>query len=172
MDFPQSKTKSCQWSEPTWSYRPRLKAEFSRLLEPRMWRRVLVIVALLTIVLAWAIKRVIPDLEFNWFAALAKAAGILIFSLAAMFAVFWWLPPGIRIWSKGVTRQQGNAVEIRQRRNIRCITIDTAEAARPWLRIESAGRPLECGIAAKVSPAALALFLREQFPEISVVEKT
>ena len=171
MDSPKTKPQSYQWSEPTWSYRPRLKTEFSGWLEPRMWRRVLIIVALLTIVLAWAIKRVIPDLEFNWFASLAKAAGMFCFYMAAMFAVFWFMPPRIRIWCKGVARQQGTAAQILQRRNIRCITIDTTNAARPWLRIETAGRPWECGLAAKVSPAALALFLREQFPEISVVEK-
>ncbi|MGA2556451.1 MAG: hypothetical protein ABSG04_09270 [Verrucomicrobiota bacterium] len=52
------------------------------------------------------------------------------------------------------------------------MTIDTTDLARPRLIIEATGKkPLQCGIAAKLSSASLAAFLRATFPELAVEEK-
>ena len=72
---------------------------------------------------------------------------------------------------EGVSRIQGGSTFCRRRAEIRRITIDTTDAG-PRLNIEAAdNKPFECGIAAKVSAAELAAFVRGTFPELTVEER-
>ena len=171
MESHNAKPKSVHWFEPKWSYRPRLKAELSQILNLKMWLRIMSVIVLLTVALAYAVNRAVPDLEFNWFAALATGIGALAIGMTGMATVLWFVPPQITINHKAISRQQGQSSHSILPGNIRCITIDTTNPARPLLHVETADRPLECGVAVKVSPLILAQFLRELFPELLVVEK-
>ena len=171
MESRKDKPGSYQWTEPKWSYRPGAKAELLRILNLKLWLRIIVMVALLTVPLAYAVNRAVPNLEFNWFGALITSFGFIAFFLAMMSAVLWLIPPRIKIWKKGIIRQHGSSQRTLLRSGIRSITIDTSESTRPILRIESASRPFECGIAAKVSLSSLAEFIRETFPDILFKEK-
>jgi len=171
MESHKDKSKSYQWTEPKWSYQPRAKAELSGILNLKMWLRIIFVVALLASSLAYIVKRAVPDFEFNWFGALATSFGALAFYMAVMFVVFWFVPPSIKIWNKGIMRQQGSTHRTLLRPNIHSITIDTSDSTRPLLRMETTGRPLECGIASNVSLPDLTAFLHNTFPESIVTEK-
>ena len=71
----------------------------------------------------------------------------------------------------GVSRQQGQSAHWRRRGDIRRITVVTTDPGRPLLRVESAGRPFEAGIAARVAPSELMAFLKRSFPELLVEEQ-
>jgi hypothetical protein len=142
------------------------------MIQVKMWLRIIAIVILLTALLAYAVKRALPDFEFQWGTHLALSIGGLVFALACFFAIHWLVPPIIGINAKGVSRQQGQSCAWRSRVDIRRITIDTTDPAHPRLNIEAtAKKPLECGIAAKVSTPSLVSFLHATFPELVVEEK-
>ena len=171
MKPPEKKLMSFQWFEPRWSYQSRLKAELSRVLDLKMWIRIVAIVILLTILLACAAKRAFPGLEFNWGAALGASIGVCLMMLMLMAAILWFTSPVVRINPKGIFYQHGQSTRQRLRSDIRRITIDVSNPARPFLCVESSSRPLECGIPPQVSPENLTVFLRELFPELPVTEK-
>jgi hypothetical protein len=134
-----------------------------------VWLRIAGISILLTVLIAYGVKRAAPALEFDWASQLALCIAALFFGLLCMFGLWWLVPPFIRINAKGVSRQEGQHVFWRRRADIRRITIDATDPARPRLCIEAAGKaPFESGIAGKVSTEALAVFLRETFPEWTV----
>jgi hypothetical protein len=87
MESHKTKPKSFLWSEPKWSYRPRTKAELSRILDLKMWLRIIFMVAFLIAALAYAVKRAFPDLEFDWFGALAMSVGVCVFYMAMVFVI-------------------------------------------------------------------------------------
>jgi hypothetical protein len=164
--------KSLWWFEPRWSYRPRLKKEVIAIMQIKMWLRIVAIVTLLTALLAYWLKRALPDVEFDWAAQLALSIGVMVLGLVCMLGFVWFIPPILGVSAKGISRLQGQHASWRWRADIRCLTIDTTDPARPRLNIEAAGRKLfQCGIATKVSAAALAAFLRATFPELVVEEK-
>ncbi len=164
--------KSLWWFEPRWSYWPRLIKEVSTILQLKTWLRIVAIVILLTVLLASAVKRALPDFQFDWAGRLAMSIGGLVLGLAGCLGAYWLIPPIIRVHAKGISRQQGQGASWRLRADIRRLTIDTTDPGRPRLSIEATGKkPFECGIATKVSVAALAAFLRATFPELAVEEK-
>jgi len=145
----------------------------SQLAHIRVWLRILAVVVLLTALLAYGMERAMPGLEIDWTRRLAAGIGMVILYVGCMAGLLWFIPPTITINPRGVSRQHGMQIYWLFRRNVRRITIDVADPSRPLLNIEAAGRePLECGIAAKVSAADLAKFLRETFPELALEEKT
>ena len=158
--------KSLWWFEPRWSFRPRLKRELTGLVQFKLWLRVLAVVILLTVLLAYALKRKMPNLEFDWERNLAASIGLLIASIGCFAGLMWFIPPTIRIDSKGISRQFGQQVYWLLRPEIRRVTIDITDPSRPFLNVETmAKKTLECGFGPKVSPEALATFLRKKFPE-------
>jgi hypothetical protein len=164
--------KSLWWFEPRRSYRPRLKKEVFAIIQIKMWLRIVAIVILLTVLLAYGLKRALPDFEFDWAAQLAQSIGVMVLGLVCFSVFIWFIPPIIGVTAKGVSRLQGQHASWRLRADIRRLTIDTTDQARPRLNIEATGKkPFECGIAAKVGAAALAAFLRATFPELAVEEK-
>jgi hypothetical protein len=174
MNTESKSPKSLWWFEPRWSYVPRVKGEMSFLflVQFKMWLRVLVEVILLTALLAYYVKREIPDLDFDWAGNLAFVIGAFILALGGFVALSFILPPIVAIKSAGVTRQEGQHAIWRRRADIRRITIDVTDPSRPLLKIEAAGKkPFESGISAKVSTAELTAFLRSIFPELSVEQK-
>ncbi len=171
MESFNAKPKSVQWFEPKWSYRPRLKTELCQILNLKMWLRIASVVVLLTVALAFVIKRTVPDLEFNWIAALAKGIGGLAIGMTGMATVLWFFSPTIKIWNKGIMRQQGSSHHMLLLSDIRQISVDATNPSQQWLRVETVKKPFECGIADKISPTDLAQWLRESFPEIHVSEK-
>jgi hypothetical protein len=167
----KTKSESFQWFEPQWSYRPKVKVELFRILNFKMWLRIVAIVIPLTILLAYGTKRAFPNLEFDWVAALGGSIGIAIAMLALMTAILWFVPPIVSINCKGVFYQQGQSTRQRLRSDIRSITIDFTDPVRPFLHVETSKRPLECGIAPQISLQNLVQFLRGSFPELLVTEK-
>jgi hypothetical protein len=164
--------KSLSWAEPRWSFLPRQKKEMSELAQFKLWLRVLGVVIFLTALLAYAFKRKMPDLEFDWARNLAASIGLFILAAGCFAGLIWFVPPIIRITSKGVSRQVGQHVYWLLRQDIRHITIDVTDPSRPLLKMEAAGKKsLECGIAAKVSATDLAKFLREKYPELALEER-
>jgi hypothetical protein len=57
------------WWEPRWSFVPRIKRETAEILAPRKWLRILALSTAVILVLAFILRRALPDLEFNWLAA-------------------------------------------------------------------------------------------------------
>lgn len=147
-----------------------MKTELLRILNLGMWLRIIAIVILLTALLAYGLKRIIPDLEFDWVRAMAASIGICILMLAVMTVALWFGAPTITINDKGVSRG-GQAVHWRYRSDIRRITIDVTDATRSWLRVESSHQPFEAGIGDEVNLADLKDFLRQTFPELVVEER-
>ena len=167
-----SRTACFEWSEPRWSYRPRVKAELSQVLNLKMWLRLFSLVVLLTALLAHTVKRRFPDLEFNWVGAVAASFAILAAMMGCFALALWVGAPVIQITSKGLSRQHGQSPHWRLRSAIRSVTINTTDPLHPRLLIEAQDRhPLECGIAPEVSLGALADFLKETFPEVLVKEE-
>ncbi len=159
--------KSLWWFEPRWSYTPRLKKEIWEMFQIKMWLRILAIVILLTVLIAYFVNRAIPDFEFEWAARLAFIIGAMALSLVCYLGLFWVIPPIIGVNGRGVSRQGQGHISWRLRADIRRITIDSTDPARPLLHIEASGKKtIECGIAMKVSVANLAAFLRATFPEL------
>ena len=137
----------------------------------KMWLRIVAMVVLLTAMLAYGVKRALPDFEFHWAGQLARSIGVMVFSLLCFLGAHWLIPPVILVSAKGVFRLQSHNSR-RFRPDIQRLTIDTTDPGRPRLSIEATGKkPFECGIATKVSVAALAAFLRATFPELAVEEK-
>ena len=171
MQFDDNQPKSYQWLEPAWSYRPRIKTELSEILNIKLWPRVVIVVAAVTFALAYAVKRLLPDLEFDWLKALGASIGAVNCCLAAVAAILLYVPPSIKIWNKGIMRQQGSSHRILFRSDIRQITIDATNPSQVWLRVQTAKKPFECGIPAKISSTDLAQWLRESFPQTLVTEQ-
>jgi len=94
-----------EWSEPDWSYRPRLKAELASVLDLKMWLRVVVVVIVLTAVFAYAVERGLPGLiEFNWVRGLILSFLVLAGMLGMNLGMMWFFRPAIRIDAKGISR--------------------------------------------------------------------
>jgi hypothetical protein len=167
-----SNTTELAWSEPQWSYRPRVKAELSSVLDWKMWSRVLVLVVLVTVVAAHYIRKVFPDLEFNWVRALAFSLAVLAVQLVMFGSLLWTVPPRITINRKGISRQHGQSVRWRVAKNIRLVAIDATNTAHPNLRVEAAGRKTwNIGIASEIDLTQLHRFLREVLPDVLINEK-
>ena len=148
-------------------------AEMRRLImQLKMWLRIVVIVILLTVLAAQSLKRAMPDLEFDWAGKLALSIAAVFSGLACYIGLFWLIPPFIWVNAKGVMRLHGNSHFWRRRAEIRRMTIDTTDPARPRMNVEAVdNKPFECGIAGKVSATALAAFVRETLPELTVEER-
>src|ERR1700734_868740 len=157
MKPPKGNLYSLRWFEPKWSYVPRLKTDLWKFLQFSMWLRVLAIVVLITIPSAYEIKRAFPSLEFNWATAIGESFVCFGVYMAFIFVRFWLIPPYIWIHSRGVAFGRGR----RSRAAIRSITVDTSDQSRPLLKVETANKLLECGIAPKIAPGELITFLRE-----------
>lgn len=162
--------KSMSWFEPRWSYVPELKRELACVLRLGMWLRVSAVSALLTCLLAWAIHRALPDLEFDWVGSLLKAIAVLVLGLGAFTGFLFLLPPYVTVGCQGIARQQGQSTSWRLRADLRAITVDYTEPARPLLRV-TAARPMTVGIGPRMARAELSRFLHETFPEVLVEEK-
>lgn len=167
-----SKTAKLVWSEPKWSYRPRVKAELSSILNLRMWSRVLVLVILLAVVAAHYLGKAFPDLDFNWVGALAISVCVITAQLVLLGSFLWTVPPRITINRKGISRQHGQSVGWRLAKDIRLIAIDDTDLNHPHLYIEAAGRKeWDIGIASEIDRAQLRSFLREVLPSLLIDEK-
>jgi len=164
-------TAKLWWWEPRWSYRPRFKAELGVLANHRVWLRICLWAAVIVTPLALALRYAVPDLEFNWFKGIALSFLAFLLYAGVAFSLYWWMPPIVRLSDKGVSRQQGQHVHWRLRRDIRRIVVDTTALAHPVLRVETTGKPLEAGVSAKVGPEELLKFLRQAFPELLVEER-
>ena len=166
------KPKSLNWFEPAWSFRPRLQQELARVLDLRMWVRIFVVSLLLVILLASFVARAVPNLQFDWTRAFSMAFGGILLYLAALLAMFWFVPPRVAINAKGICHQQGQHATWRQHAEIRRIILDRTVQERPRLCVEAAGKKeLDCGIASKISLDSLAGFLRETFPDRVIEER-
>ena len=168
----ETKTPSAmEWNEPKWSYRPRVKAELSAILNLKMWLRVLVVVVLLTILLAYAVNRALPRLvEFNWVRGLILSCLALVAMLGMQLGILWFVPPVIRITAKGISRQ-ATSLHWRLRSEIRSIYIDTRSPIQPLICVESYKRSFIAGVGPTIEPACLISFLKQTFPEILVEER-
>lgn len=164
------KKKKVWWFEPRWSYWLRLKAELAAILRFTLWFRVAVVSLLLTGLLATLVKRYVPDLEFDWFVALAKSFSVFV-GMALFIGALFCIPPMITVNRHGIVRQHGQSVCWCRRADIRSIILDTSDRAHPLIRVEVAAKTIEAGIAPKVSPAGLTDFLRTMFPELSIMER-
>jgi len=134
-----------------------------------MLPRIAAVSIVLTALLAYGLKRAMPELEFDWAGKFALSFGAVLLSLLCFCGLSSLIPPIIGIKKQGVTRQEGQHVSWRRRADIRRITIDITDPARPRLNIEATNKgPFECGIASKVKAASLADFLRATFPELKV----
>jgi hypothetical protein len=167
-----SKTTELAWLEPQWSYRPRVKAELSSVLDLKMWSRVLALVILITVVAAHYIGKVFPDFEFNWAGALAISTGILAAKLVMFGSLQWMVPPRITINRKGISRQHGQSVRWRVAKDIQSVAIGSTDTGHPNLRVEAAGRKTwDIGIASEIDLTLLRSFLREVLPSVSINER-
>jgi hypothetical protein len=167
--------KELFWVEPRWSYIPRLRTEMAEIKQILMrvwvWLRIVLIAILLTVLLARWAKRAMPDLEFDWAAQLALSIATVFIGLFCFIGLLWLIPPFVFVNRRGVSRLHGGTFW-RRRAEIRRIIIDTTDPAHPRFSIEAAdNKPFECGLGGKVSAAALASFLRETLPELTVEEK-
>ena len=91
------KPKSLWWFEPGWSFRPRLKREFSEAIQVTMLPRIVAVVVLLTVPPAYYLKRAMPDLEFDWAGKLVLRIGAMVLALACFYGLSWLIPPIIGI---------------------------------------------------------------------------
>jgi hypothetical protein len=165
MNTHAKKPKSINWFEPSWSFRPRLKRDLACGLNLRRVVRIFAVALLVVIPLAFFVTRAVPNLQFNWAHALIRAVAGVGLSLAAFFAILWFIPPRIGINAKGIYRQQGNHAVWRQCPDIRRIILDRTVLERPRLRVDAAGKKeFDCGIASKINLDSLAASLRETFP--------
>lgn len=126
------KSKSLSWSEPAWSFRPRLKRELTRVLNFWMWVRILLVSLVLIVLLAYFVTHRFPDLEFNWTNAFLISIGLAIIQFPILFAFFWFVPPKIIINAKGVCRQTNHTIW-RRRRDIQRIILDRTLPVNPRL---------------------------------------
>lgn len=159
---------SLSWFEPQWSYRPRLKTELASVADCRKVLRILALVAVVVSLLAFAVERAVPDLEFDWVRGGLLSILVLLVGIAALAGTLWFIPPAIRITDKGISRQQGQSVLWRMRRDIRRVQVDATVPGRSVLRVESTRPPFEAGVPARISPEELAVLLRQTFPEACV----
>ena len=172
MNTDTKKPKSLQWFEPSWSFRPRLKQEWTRVMDLWMWVRVFVVALLLVVLLASFVTRAVPDLQFDWTYAFIVAFGGIVLSIAAYFAFLWFVPPSVSINTKGVCLQQGDHAGWLRHSDIRCIILDRTLLEKPRLCVQAAGkREFDCGIASKIGLDSLAAFLREVFPDRVIEER-
>ena len=161
-----------RWSEPQWSYRPKVKAEISRIVGLKPVLRIVIVAALVAGLFAYGIRRAVPDLEFNWVVSFIMSAGILLLYVIFLGAMFWFAPPEIHLTSEGVSYQRGRAPRRRLRSELKRITIDVLGPDRRILTVEAAGkRPLQFGIASEVSTPGLMEFLSGTFPGLVVEER-
>ncbi len=172
MSADAKKPRSLTWSEPTWSFRPRLKRDFTGVLNLWMWVRIFVVSLLLVVLLAYFVTCAVPDLQFDWINAFMMAFGGIVLYLAAFTSLLWFVPPSVRINAKGVSRQFGNQIVWRKRSDIRRIILDQTLSEKPRLRVEADGKKeFDCGIAPKISLNSLVAFLGETFPDRVIEEK-
>lgn len=161
-----------QWNEPRWSYRPRIKSELSTVLSAKMWLRVVVWVFVIAAGMAFAARRAVPDLEFNWMRAVAVSLSLFAVYFGAVTGLLWFVPPRIRINQKGISRQQGQSARWRRRDDIQSITVDVGDSVHPRLRVESPGKKAwDVGIAAEVNIQDVVNCLRENFPHALISVK-
>ncbi len=153
-----------RWAEPRWSYRARLKSELATVFRVDLWLRIMLWVILITAGMAYAVKKDVPDLQFNWFRALAASLGVFAIYFGSFVALIWFLPPLIQINHKGITRQHGNSVGWRLPKDIQSITVDARDSCHPHLCVICPDKkPWDLGIGEKVNILELVNCLRDNF---------
>lgn len=140
-----------QWWMPMPYQVERAKRNLSKVFSPAAIARIVLAVVVVFAAAAYLLPQTIPELEFDWMSAFLKCVGFLLVILV-MCCVLAFIPPMVRITSKGIAISQGQHCRLYPYAELCELRIENAASPYPMLlfRTRSQREPKRYPISPKI----------------------